>query len=116
MKRSPLKRGPGPKRKKGLKPFGKRGKRDRETGRVFGPLCDYVRRMPCLSCRAPAPSDPHHVRSRGSGFGDWIGPNGNVVPLCRECHVRYLRLDIGPEELEAAALDLGERFKEQEGA
>lgn len=81
MKRVPLKR------KSRIRPFGKRARRDRETGRVFGGLCDYVREMPCCGCGQPAPSDPHHVRSRGAGYGDWLeNGDGNVVPLCRPCH------------------------------
>lgn len=82
----PLKRTGWLKRGKRLKPFGKRAKRDRETGRVFGSLCDFVREMPCVICGL-RPVEPHHVRSRGAGHGDWLtGGDGNVVPVCRSCH------------------------------
>jgi hypothetical protein len=54
---------------------------------VFGPLCDYVRNLPCLAC-GTWPSDPHHVKSRGAGGTDveGHGSHGNVVNLCRTCH------------------------------
>ncbi len=47
----------------------------------FGPYADYIRDQPCVVCDRPAPSDPHHVRSRGAG-GRWY----DCVPLCRACH------------------------------
>ena len=66
---------------------------DRERKRadrgVFGELCDYVRGRTCVGRNCHQPGEPHHVRSRGAGFGDWL-PNGdgNVVPLCRREHNR----------------------------
>ncbi len=73
------------KRKTRLKPIGRRGKRMRET-QVFGPFADWIRSRPCDVCGTPPPSDPHHVRSRGAGHGDWIDGRGNLLPLCRPCH------------------------------
>jgi hypothetical protein len=79
---------------RGLKPVGRRGKRLRDRGLIFGPLCDFVRGGKCEACRDPG--EPHHVKSRGAGYGDWltfvddynllIDAWGNVVPLCRDHH------------------------------
>lgn len=44
---------------------------------------DWVASKPCCSCRAPAPSDPHHYGSRGMGQKT---DDYRVVPLCRRCH------------------------------
>ncbi len=44
-------------------------------------LREWIRQQPCLICQK-APSDPHHVKSRGSGGID----KGNLIPLCREHH------------------------------
>ena len=69
-----------------LKPRGRRWKR-RHGKVVFGPLAEYARSRPCCICGAPPPSDPHHVRSRGAGFADYLEDgSGNVVPMCRGCH------------------------------
>lgn len=96
-----------------LKPFGRRAKRGRESGEVFGPLCDHVREMACLACEAPGPSDPHHVKSRGAGYADWLSHrNGNVVPLCRACHDSYTRLD--QEWLRFWAWKIGKGFELKE--
>lgn len=55
-----------------------------------------IRKLPCLACGRAAPSEAHHVRSRGAYGGDdaW-----NVIPLCAaECHTRgkYAWHRIGP--------------------
>lgn len=42
-----------------------------------------TRDMPCTACGKPPPSDPAHVKSRGSGGGDHLF---NLLPLCRKCH------------------------------
>jgi len=70
-----------------LAAVGRRGKRMRAKGELFGPLAVMVRRLNCDVCGSPGPSDPHHVRSRGAGFKDWL-PNGdgNLVALCRRDH------------------------------
>lgn len=46
----------------------------------------YVASQPCLVCRAPPPSDPHHLkfaqlRAMSSKVSDEY-----TVPLCRRCH------------------------------
>ena len=44
-----------------------------------------IRSLSCLvdNCDCCAGTDPHHVKSRGSGGGDEIG---NYMPLCRVHH------------------------------
>jgi hypothetical protein len=44
----------------------------------------YIRELDCVRCEASAPSDPHHIVSRG-----WREPTRNdwlSIPLCRPCH------------------------------
>lgn len=41
-----------------------------------------ARTLPCCSCGAPPPSDPSHLKTRGSG-----GLDECVVPQCRRCHI-----------------------------
>lgn len=43
----------------------------------------WIRTLPCCVCQAPAPSDPHHVKTRATGGSDY-----DTVPLCRSCHSR----------------------------
>lgn len=38
---------------------------------------------PCRCCRAPAPSELHHLVPRSQGGSD---TEANLVPLCRGCH------------------------------
>ena len=81
-RRTPPKRGAPP------KPFGRRAKRLRASGAVFGPLCDFIRAQGyrCLGCGSGL-VQMAHVAPRGRGYTDWL-PNGeaNVVPLCHSCH------------------------------
>lgn len=42
-----------------------------------------ARERPCAVCGARAPSDPHHLKSRGSGGGD---EPDNLLSLCRRHH------------------------------
>jgi len=48
-----------------------------------------MRKLKCLCCGYPGPSDAHHIKSKGSGGGDdaW-----NVIPLCRGCHQEIHRV------------------------
>lgn len=81
MRRTPLKPGPGPKRRTAVKK--RNAKRLRETrARQFGPHAERVRALPCCACGARPPSQPHHVKSRGAG-GTWR----DLVPLCGYCHL-----------------------------
>lgn len=43
-----------------------------------------IRKMPCAACGKPGPSDPDHIKTRGSGGGDYLW---NLLPLCRTCHI-----------------------------
>lgn len=43
----------------------------------------WVRTQPCCVCNAPAPSEAHHMVTRGAGGSDCL-----VVPLCWACHKR----------------------------
>ena len=53
-------------------------------GRVINEAnLDFVRSLPCEACGEGPPSDPHHIRSKGSGGGDELE---NLSPLCRKCH------------------------------
>ncbi len=48
---------------------------------------DYIRSLPCARCRAPAPSDAHHIVDMGllPGMGR-KAPDALAMPLCRVCH------------------------------
>ena len=64
-----------------------------------GPFPGYdhaeaIRAMPCSACSACAPSEPHHVKSRGAG-GKW----SDMVPLCSDCHRRVHQHGRGRFEL-----------------
>ena len=50
---------------------------------------EWARKQYCLACGMEPPSDPHHIKTRGSGGGDeWW----NVIPLCRRCHTGWHQL------------------------
>jgi hypothetical protein len=102
-RKTPLKRG------KRLNPFGRRYKRLRAEKKVFGPLCDFVRKQRCWGCSAMPPSDPHHVRSRGAGYTDWYRDQGNVIPLCRTCHDNVALFDV--EAMRWWAVMMGSKFR-----
>lgn len=75
-----------------------RWKRVRQEGRVFGPLSDHVRVLPCQArVWCPEPCEGHteacHARARGmgGGRGDWIREPagavvGNVFSACTAHH------------------------------
>ena len=47
----------------------------------------YIRKLPCLACLKPGPSDPDHVIARG-----WREAKRNdysAIPLCRKCHHEF---------------------------
>ena len=52
-------------------------------------ILDMARNRACLVCNRRGPSDPHHLRSRGAGGGDY---EWNVVSLCRSCHTEIHKL------------------------
>lgn len=47
--------------------------------------------MPCVVCESDGPSDPDHIKTRGSGGDD---EPGNVWPLCRSHHVERHKIGI----------------------
>lgn len=65
-----------------------------------------IRLRPCWFCNSPGPSDPHHIRGRGTGS---VKRNDfGTMPLCRDCHSRLgniglarmlERYNLQPEEL-----------------
>lgn len=76
------------KQAKAARPSEKRHRgRERDTGYLA-----FLRRRPCLSCKAPAPSDAAHLRmaspERGKlPTGMQVKPSDRfAVPLCRSCH------------------------------
>ena len=73
-RRKPLKRGKPPRR---VNP----GRKARLHAEAFGDQAAHCRTLPCCICRAPPPSDPAHVRSRGAG-----GKDKDTVPMCRQHH------------------------------
>lgn len=51
----------------------------------------HVRALPCCSCGAAGPSDPHHwSHSRRRGVGTKLD-DLLTIPLCRRCHDEYHR-------------------------
>lgn len=54
-------------------------------------LLRAVASQPCAVCFADAPSDPHHLVSRGAG-----GPDlpYNILPACRRCHQEIHQLGL----------------------
>lgn len=46
-------------------------------------LLAEIRTLPCACCLAPPPSEVSHIKTRGSGAGDY---DFNCVPSCRRCH------------------------------
>lgn len=84
MKRSaPLRRGAPLARKTRLKP---RRSTPRRSSRVHDePYLAAVRALPCISCSAPPPNDPHHAATWKRGLGQRCDDT-DAVPLCRLCH------------------------------
>ena len=47
----------------------------------------WVRTLPCYTCEAPPPSDPHHIKGVGKFSGTGLkAPDVLTIPLCRRCH------------------------------
>ena len=85
-----------------LKKLGRRAKRDRLTGAVFGPLSDFARDRGCqarpwcppaLECGGKI--EACHARSRGAGYGDWYEESGGLVVgnVFGACHVHHAYAD-----------------------
>lgn len=55
-----------------------------KSGRIIDEdVLSKFRNRPCDICNRSAPSDPHHIKTVGSG-GDDI--HINILSLCRTCH------------------------------
>ncbi|MEL7058619.1 MAG: hypothetical protein AAGN46_01195 [Acidobacteriota bacterium] len=94
-RRTPLRRGGPIQRKTELRRGGPIRRRNPERAakayaRAFGDKAAWIRSLPCSTCRAPGPSDPSHVRSRGAG-----GTAADLIPQCRRCHQRYHQIGAG---------------------
>jgi hypothetical protein len=48
-----------------------------------------MRKLRCLACGHPPPSEVHHIKTRGSGGGDEFF---NVMPVCRGCHQAWHKM------------------------
>jgi len=42
-----------------------------------------IRKLPCICCGSPPPSEAHHIKTRGSGGKDDFF---NLIPLCKLDH------------------------------
>ena len=48
---------------------------------------DFIRRLVCATCLAPAPSEACHIRAGGDG-GMGMKPGDNrTIPQCHSCHM-----------------------------
>ncbi len=48
----------------------------------------WVRQQNCIRCGAPAPSEPHHIKSIGHFSGTGMkAVDLFTMPVCRRCHV-----------------------------
>ena len=56
---------------------------EKPTRIVDKKLIKHVKSLPCLVCNRPAPSDAHHIVTKGAGGHD---TRDNLVPLCRGHH------------------------------
>lgn len=46
-----------------------------------------VRQMPCCTCRAKPPGDPHHLKAGTGERGMGVRSTDKwAVPMCRDCH------------------------------
>ena len=143
MKRTGFKRRPHHKRLQRRTPMRRENPERKAKLRAvqFGALAQHVRGMPCCSCGHTAPSDAHHVRSRGAGHGAWVDcPSchaegtdaatgqlcndcegqrtvGNLTPLCRSCHDEFHKagaltwIASGRPNLVGVAISIGRGFR-----
>ena len=72
----------------------------RRRAQQFSHQAKRCKLMPCCACDRPAPSDPAHIRTRGSLAGEpaSVVDRANVVPLCRLCHIRQGEIPIAQFE------------------
>ena len=50
-----------------------------------------IRDRPCSVCYDPPPSDPEHIKTKGSGGGDELF---NLVSLCRLDHIKVHKIGL----------------------
>lgn len=51
---------------------------------------DYLaklRQMPCVVCKAPAPSEIHHLKATGERGGALRSGDKWGLPMCHDCHI-----------------------------
>lgn len=58
----------------------------KQTRNINDMILDKRRREPCWVCGLPAPSDPSHIKTQGSGGPDALW---NVVAKCRVHHTEW---------------------------
>ncbi len=66
---------------------------------------EFVRALPCCMCGAPAPSEAHHVESRGARGSDFY-----AIPVCHDCHDKCDGSISEGEQWKATAHVLRRRF------
>lgn len=55
-----------------------------------------VRKLPCMRCGAPAPSQAAHSNSSKDGKGRSIKASDQfTIPLCFKCHAAFDRFELG---------------------
>lgn len=86
MKRTPLKRGKPLRAKTRMKPRSDKRKAYRASseGKAALEYMKAVKGLPCCICKAPAPSDAHHVIC--DRFGARKSSDWDCIPLCKKHH------------------------------
>jgi len=96
-----------------IKKVSPRKKEKREKRQVYLELHAFAKEYPCIAILSVGhvceePIDGHHVRTVGSGYGDWLSPRvtggeavGNVAAVCRGLHRELDDLNSGPKTVEA---------------
>lgn len=69
----------------------------RDTKIIDERYLDYIRSLPCLIHQSRKPSDPDHLKARGTE--EHKRNDYSALPFCRECHTE--REQIGDEKFEA---------------
>lgn len=130
MKRTPLARGPAPRRKVGVRKVNKK-RAAMKYARNFGEHAATIRELPCEGCGMRPPSDPAHAIGRKAGGCG--GDKTKLVPLCKDfggplgtrvgCHTLYdehlsaftARTGLTREDVVARARELWETRGERGG-
>ncbi|EHU1402999.1 hypothetical protein A0109_RS04835 [Acinetobacter baumannii] len=65
-----------------------------------------VRKLPCMRCGAPAPSQAAHSNSSKDGKGKGIkASDAFTVPLCHKCHFLFDTYQLGTRQESEALFD-----------